>query len=206
MDPLSGSWRVQGRSEIFRAAAAEGLRRGRSTSVPLALTHSWAHITTSFRHRLGCVGTDASCVEDDSSRNVPSSGSGPMRRVLVISFSTLVAVFLAGFAVAVARPQWVPARARIDPEKLPTWARFGGKAPSAEDAGLFCKEHGVPEKFCTLCHKELQDKLMLCKEHGNIPEDICTICHPGVAKRYNIEICKEHGLPKEFCFKCGKGP
>lgn len=129
-----------------------------------------------------------------------------MRRILVISFSALVAVLLAGFAVAVARPQWVPAWARINPEKLPTWARFGGKAPSAEEAGLFCKEHGVPEKFCTLCHKELQDKLMLCKEHGNIPEDICTICRPELAKKYNIEMCKEHGLPKEFCFKCGKGP
>ena len=100
----------------------------------------------------------------------------------------------------------VPGWARINPERLPTWARFGGRAPAAEDAGLFCKEHGVPEKFCTLCHEELADKLMLCKEHGNIPEDICTHCHPEVAKKYNIEMCKGHGLPEHFCVECGKGP
>ena len=101
----------------------------------------------------------------------------------------------------------MPAWARINPEKLPTWARFGAKtATPAEDAGLYCKEHGVPEKFCTLCHQELKDKLMLCKEHGNIPEDICTLCHPEVEKKYNIKMCKEHGLPENFCYKCGKGP
>jgi cobalt-zinc-cadmium efflux system membrane fusion protein len=129
-----------------------------------------------------------------------------MKRILIISFSVLIAVCLAAVAAAAARPQWVPGWARINPEKLPTWARFGGRAPAAEDAGLSCKEHGVPEKFCTLCHKELADKLMLCKEHGNIPEDICTLCHPEVAKKYNIQMCKEHGLPEHFCFKCGKGP
>ena len=129
-----------------------------------------------------------------------------MKRILILSFSVLIAACLAGVAVAVARPQWMPAWARINPEKLPTWARFGGQTPAAEDAGLYCKEHGVPEKFCTLCHEELADKLMLCKEHGNIPEDICTLCHPEVAKKYNIEMCKEHGLPEHFCFKCGKGP
>ena len=48
---------------------------------------------------------------------------------------------------------------------------------------------------------------MLCKEHGNIPEDICTLCHPEVAKKYNLQMCpKGHGLPKSFCYKCGKGP
>jgi len=129
-----------------------------------------------------------------------------MKRFLISSFAVLIAVCLAGMAVAVARPQWMPARARINPEKLPTWARFGGAAQVALDAGLYCKEHGVPEKFCTLCHKQLEDKLMLCKEHGNIPEDICTLCHAEVAKKYNIEMCKEHGLPEHFCFKCGKGP
>lgn len=129
-----------------------------------------------------------------------------MQRIRILSFFALIAVCLAGLAIAVARPHWMPAWARINPEKLPSWARFGGQPPAAEDAGLDCKEHGVPEKFCTLCHKELEDKLMLCKEHGNIPEDICTLCHPEVAKKYNIETCKEHGLPEHFCFKCGKGP
>ena len=129
-----------------------------------------------------------------------------MKRILILSFSVLIVVCLAGVAVTVARPQWLPVWARINPERLPAWARLGGQAPAAEDADLYCKEHEVPEKFCTLCHKELADKLMLCKEHGNIPEDICTLCHPEVAKKYHIELCKEHGLPKHFCFKCGKGP
>ncbi|MBV8310033.1 MAG: efflux RND transporter periplasmic adaptor subunit [Planctomycetaceae bacterium] len=131
-----------------------------------------------------------------------------MKRILIISFFALIGVFLAGFAVAMARPQWVPAWARINSEKLPHWAHFGSQTPAAEDMGVYCcKEHGVPEKFCTLCHRELQDKLMLCKEHGNIPEDICTLCHSEVAKKYNIEMCpKGHGLPKHFCIKCGTTP
>lgn len=131
-----------------------------------------------------------------------------MKRKLILSFVALLAVSAAGFGVAVARPQWMPSWARVNPEKLPSWARFGGAAEEkAEDSGLYCKEHGVPEKFCTLCHKELEDKLMLCKEHGNIPEAICTLCHPEVEKKHNIEMCpKGHGLPKHFCTKCGTGP
>jgi membrane fusion protein, heavy metal efflux system len=69
------------------------------------------------------------------------------------------------------------------------------------DYGLFCKEHGVPEKFCTLCHPELKEKLLLCPEHGSIPEDICTKCHPENAAKYDITPC-EHGLPAHFCPKC----
>lgn len=97
--------------------------------------------------------------------------------------------------VAIARPRWLPA-----------WALFNRQDNLSEDAGLYCKEHGVPEKFCTICHEELADSLMLCKEHGNIPEDICTLCHPEVAKKYQIQMCKEHGLPEHFCVKCGNGP
>src|SRR3954447_927063 len=138
-------------------------------------------------------------------QRIPSRGSGLMRRILMISLFALAALFLGGLTLAMARPQWMPAWARIDPERLPAWARFRGHAPAAEDAGLYCKEHGVPEKFCTLCHEELTKSLMLCKEHGNIPEDICTKCHPDVEKKYNIEMCpKGHGLPKEFCVECGK--
>ncbi len=73
-----------------------------------------------------------------------------------------------------------------------------------EDYGLYCKEHGVPEKFCTLCHAELKGKLMLCTEHGNIPEDICTLCHKEVKEKYDIEVCPDHGLPKHFCIECEK--
>ena len=82
-----------------------------------------------------------------------------MKRILIVSAVVFAALAGIGFAITVVRPQWVP-----------VWARVGGgDAAKAEDAGLFCKEHGVPEKFCTLCHEELKDKLMLCKEHGNIP-------------------------------------
>ena len=130
-----------------------------------------------------------------------------MKRVYITSAIVVALAALVGIGVAVARPQWMPPWARIDPEKLLAWARFGENTPATEDAGLYCKEHGVPEKFCTLCHEELKSKLMLCKEHGNIPEDICTLCHPEVEKKYNLKMCPNgHGLPKEFCFKCGKGP
>lgn len=90
------------------------------------------------------------------------------------------------------------------PDLLPKWAR--GPAPAlaeADDGGLRCVEHGVPEKFCTLCHPELKTKLLWCDEHG-VPEDICTLCHPETKERYNVTTC-EHGLPAEFCPKCGKG-
>lgn len=130
-----------------------------------------------------------------------------MKRKLTLLFGACLVLCVAGLALAVIRPSAVPAWARMNPEKLPAWARFGeAKHPKADDAGLFCKEHGVPEKFCTLCHPDLKDKLLLCKEHGGIPEDICTLCHPEAAKKYDLKMCKEHGLPEEFCVKCGKGP
>lgn len=120
-----------------------------------------------------------------------------MKRALAAALSVVAAVVLIGGAVVVARPDWLPA-----------WARAGVAAPAqgGDDAGLYCKEHGVPEKFCTLCHAELKDKLLLCKEHGDIPEDICSLCHPEVVKKYNVKVCKEHGLPESFCSLCGKGP
>jgi len=81
------------------------------------------------------------------------------------------------------------------------------KVAGSEDAGLYCKEHGVPEKFCTLCHEELKSKLLLCKEHGDIPEDICTLCHPEVEKKHGIEMCSNgHKLPRAFCMECAKSP
>ncbi len=100
---------------------------------------------------------------------------------------------IAGVGVSALRPDLVPAWARLRP------------AVAAADSGPYCEEHGVPEKFCTLCHPELKDKLLLCPEHGNIPEDICTLCHKDVQKKYNIKMCpKGHGLPEHFCIKCGK--
>lgn len=118
-----------------------------------------------------------------------------MKRLLIGFGAVLVAATILALGLAVARPDLVP-----------SWVRPPGQAGATETA-LQCKEHGVPEKFCTLCHKELKTSLMLCKEHGNIPEDICTLCHPEIEKKYNIEMCpKGHGLPKNFCFKCEPMP
>jgi cobalt-zinc-cadmium efflux system membrane fusion protein len=113
-----------------------------------------------------------------------------MKRIAPGLAVAAVALLLAGLAVAWARPDLL---------------RFSAPAPGdAADSGLYCKEHGVPEKFCTLCHPELSGKLLLCPEHGNIPEDICTLCHPDVEKRHNIRMCpKGHKLPEYFCVECG---
>ncbi|GIW86319.1 MAG: hypothetical protein KatS3mg108_0643 [Isosphaeraceae bacterium] len=98
------------------------------------------------------------------------------------------------------------ALAFVRPDLLPAWARPRAASVTSEPP-LQCKEHGVPEKFCTLCHKELKSSLTLCKEHGNIPEDICTLCHPELKEKYDITMCpKGHGLPRDFCFKCGTNP
>lgn len=117
-----------------------------------------------------------------------------MKRIVPIALAAVVAIGIVGLGVAAARPGWVL-----------SWAQLGG-AKQHGDGGLFCKEHGVPEKYCTLCHEELAGSLTLCKEHGNLPEEICTKCHPEVAEEYNLEMCpKGHGLPKAFCIACGKG-
>ncbi len=117
-----------------------------------------------------------------------------MRRILIIALAALAGTALIGLSVAVARPDW-----------LPEWISFGAHSAS-KDAGLYCQEHGVPEKFCTICHEELKDSLMLCKEHGGLPEDICTLCHPEVKDAYDLKMCDEHGLPESFCVQCGNGP
>ena len=119
-----------------------------------------------------------------------------MKRIVLGGMIALVVLGLAGLGLAVARPDLVPA-----------WARFGPAPEASADSGLYCKEHGVPEKFCTLCHEELKKTLLLCKEHGDIPEDICTLCHPEVQKAHDIEMCpRGHGLPKHFCTECGTAP
>lgn len=118
-----------------------------------------------------------------------------MKRIVSGVAIVAVVTVLGGLGLSLARP-----------DLMPTWARIRGPEPQTETA-LRCKEHGVPEKFCTLCHKELKASLMLCKEHGNIPEDICTLCHPELEKKYDIEMCpKGHGLPKYFCTQCGTPP
>lgn len=115
----------------------------------------------------------------------------------VVLATVVVSALIAGTAGAGA---WA-ARSGWQPPGWLSFLRFGG-ATQAVDAGLFCKEHGVPEKFCTLCHAELKDKLLLCAEHGNIPEAICTLCHPENAQKYGITLCAEHGAPESFCVQC----
>ncbi|AGA26430.1 efflux RND transporter periplasmic adaptor subunit [Singulisphaera acidiphila] len=123
-----------------------------------------------------------------------------MKRTILIALAPLVALSVIGVGLALVRPAWMPHWARVG-----AWNRGGDANPGeANDAGLYCKEHGVPEKFCTLCHEELIKTLPLCKQHGNIPEEICTKCHPDVEKAYKIEMCpKGHGLPASFCVECG---
>ena len=83
-----------------------------------------------------------------------------------------------------------------------SWLPFAARA-EPENAGLFCSEHGVPEKFCTLCHEELLGRLSMCAEHG-LPEDICTVCHPENERLHGIKgLCSAHRLPAPFCARCG---
>ncbi len=120
-----------------------------------------------------------------------------MKRKVFWTAFVVIALGAVGTSVAYFRPEWMPPWARLRPVAA---------KPAEEDAGLFCNEHGVPEKFCTLCHEDLNKSLTICDEHGGIPEAICTLCHPEVEKKYNLKMCKEHGLPEEFCYQCGKGP
>jgi len=85
----------------------------------------------------------------------------------------------------------------------PPWLGFLSpqQGTPSNDAGLFCKEHGVPEKFCTLCHAELKSKLLMCTEHG-LPEEICTICHPESKAKYGLAPLCIHSLPQHFCPQC----
>lgn len=97
------------------------------------------------------------------------------------------------------------AAAWMRPDLFPRWARIAGREGAhLSESELFCREHGVPEAYCTICHPELTEKLLLCPEHGNIPEGICTLCHPEVQVRHKLEMCPAgHGLPKHFCRECG---
>ena len=92
-----------------------------------------------------------------------------MKRIVLGLGLALLAVVVVGASVALIRPDLLPGWARTSPETAVVSA-----SGSSADAGLYCAEHGVPEKFCTTCHPELASQLLLCPEHGNIPEDICT--------------------------------
>jgi len=139
-----------------------------------------------------------------------------MKRFFAIGSAIVLASAFLVLAVAMTRPTWLPEAVRT---RLSPFSAVGISAKddqghghddghghgSSEDAGLFCKEHGVPEKYCTLCHQELTESLDLCAEHGNLPEAICTKCNPEAADSLHLEMCpKGHGFPREFCQTCGK--
>ena len=66
-----------------------------------------------------------------------------------------------------------------------------GKAEESADSGktkvVLCKEHGVPETICVLCHPKLaaqyKKKGDWCKEH-KVPESQCIACHPELEEKY----------------------
>jgi hypothetical protein len=75
-----------------------------------------------------------------------------------------------------------------------------GKPPAAPAQEALCK-HEVADRFCPLCHPEIQKDpdILLCKEHENIPEEICTACHPELKAKYKT--CT-HELPHLVCRAC----
>ena len=93
---------------------------------------------------------------------------------------------------------------------------------------LWCKEHGVYEDECVICHPELAKKAegasaqeaprdpnrLWCNEHG-LYEDECVICHPELANAPKAEPtaqvaprdpnrlwCNEHGVYEDECYIC----
>ncbi len=122
-----------------------------------------------------------------------------MKRIAMIAAALLLLTAAGALALGLARPDLLPDWARPAPAQ--------SDAPATADSGLFCDEHGVPEKFCTICHPELAETLLLCPEHGQIPEDVCTLCHPDVEAKLGLAMCpKGHGLPAFFCHVCGTAP
>lgn len=116
-------------------------------------------------------------------------------------------------------------------EKATTTSDAAGTAKTAEPRDpnrLWCKEHGIYEDECLICHPELAKKAsgasaqdasrdpnrLWCNEHG-LYEDECVICHPELAKAPKAEPtaqaaprdpnrlwCKEHGVYEDECYIC----
>ena len=62
--------------------------------------------------------------------------------------------------------------------------------------------------FVGNCRAEDKDEkpakaVVLCKEHG-VPEDVCVLCHPKLAKEFKSkgDWCKEHKVAESQCFAC----
>lgn len=54
--------------------------------------------------------------------------------------------------------------------------------------------------------KEAPKAVVLCKDHG-VPEDVCVLCHPKLAAAFKKkgDWCKEHKVPESQCFACVPG-
>jgi cobalt-zinc-cadmium efflux system membrane fusion protein len=75
---------------------------------------------------------------------------------------------------------------------------------------LWCKEHGLYEDECLLCHPELKDKesagggsasnALFCKEHS-VPEIECGICHPDRLADLDVG----EGMKVRFATKASPG-
>ena len=79
---------------------------------------------------------------------------------------------------------------------------------------LWCKEHGVYEDECFICHPELEPKnsenyspdRLWCNEHS-VYEDECFICNPELASKNSEDVskglyCEEHRVPEKECGIC----
>ena len=84
---------------------------------------------------------------------------------------------------------------------------------------LWCREHGLYEDECVICHPEIAEKRketaerdpnrLWCREHG-LYEDECVICHSEISEKRkdtakrdpNRLWCREHDLYEDECVIC----
>lgn len=66
-----------------------------------------------------------------------------------------------------------------------------------------CK-HRLSRAACPFCTPALVEKLGPCREHG-VPEALCWICHPRLVAAYKVENdwCGGHDCPESRCTICG---
>ena len=53
-----------------------------------------------------------------------------MKRIMRVALIVIVAGLIVGLGLAWARPSWLPVWAHLDPERLPSWARFDAPTPT----------------------------------------------------------------------------
>ena len=120
-----------------------------------------------------------------------------MKRIVAIPLIGAVAVALAGVGLAWARP-----------DLMPSWARLAAR-PRRHRPTRGCTATSTASRRSSApsATRSSRDRLLLCKEHGDIPEDICTLCHPEVKEKYRIKMCpRSTACPSTSACECGKGP